>query len=355
MTRRVAPPAPRSLGPDREGGWVRHWRHPQWLASADDWVGEQLAVHGMVPTGPGVTYKIRFWSVVRCYPTDTGLVWFKENNPGQAFEASLVAALADLVPDLVVRPLSFRADTGWLLSTDQGTTLGDSSGITDQATRLRLVDELARFQRICAEHERTLHAAGITTAGPQDAGRLVRDRLGRLRSLPATHPLRPHGELTARLHRAAGRLEQIATELDPRIPLTLDHNDLHAYNVFGDAQGGTPLRFFDFGDAVWGHPFGAMHSLVNSLVWTAGLPVDDPQTQVLVSTYLEHWSDLADLDTLRHDYRLVNELQPVPRLVSWHRLLDHADLVEINAWLESPTYWLGAVAKIGDADADDPV
>lgn len=222
-------PVPRSLADDRGGAWVRHWQHPQWRADVDRWVHRSLAEHQLHPTGPAVTYKIRFWSVVRCYPTDAGLCWFKENNPGQAFEATLVA-----------------------------------------------------------------------------------------------------------------RLDALAGELNPAIPVSLDHNDLHAHNVFGGI--GDTLRFFDFGDSVWGHPFSTMRSFALSLAGTADLP----EVTELVEAYLSAWSDLADPEVLRREYRLAAALLPVTRVVSWYRLLDHADVTETAAWVASPRYWLGEVASAGE-------
>ena len=84
-------PQPRSLMPDAEGQWVRRWTGDDWFAEADGWVRAQLAAAGTAVSGAPVPYKIRFWAAVWCYPTDHGLFWFKENNPGQAFEAALVA------------------------------------------------------------------------------------------------------------------------------------------------------------------------------------------------------------------------------------------------------------------------
>lgn len=303
------------------------------MADVDRWVLEALAYAGISSVGSAVTYKIRFWSVVRCYPTEAGLFWFKENNPGQAFEAGLVAALAELTPD-------------------QGSTLGDSPGIRNQATRLRLVHDLAALQRAAVEHAASILAVGVTDARPSLAGRVIRDRAARLAALPTGHPLRPARDLVDRLGRAADRLDELAGRLSPAIPASLDHNDLHAFNVSGDAtsgqEGGTPLRFFDFGDAVWGHPFATLRSLVISLPWTADLAEDCPATDELIEAYLSAWTDLADLDTLRTEYRLTAALQPVVRMVSWYRLLDHADLTEITAWIESPTHWLHQVAALAD-------
>jgi hypothetical protein len=83
-------PTPRPLGPDADGQWVRRWTSPEWTRDADAWVDCRLADVGRRISGTPVTYRARFWSVVRCYPSAEGLVWLKENNPGHRFEAGLV-------------------------------------------------------------------------------------------------------------------------------------------------------------------------------------------------------------------------------------------------------------------------
>lgn len=42
----------------------------------DAWVGHRLAEQGRRIVGEPVTYRARFWSVVRCYASAEGLVWF---------------------------------------------------------------------------------------------------------------------------------------------------------------------------------------------------------------------------------------------------------------------------------------
>jgi hypothetical protein len=117
------PPPARPLGPDAEGQWVRHWTSPQWTQAADAWVARRLAERGRRISGVPVTYRARFWSVVRCYPTVEGLVWLKENNPGHRFEPPLVAALAGLAPYDVIVPLAVDRERRWLLTDDHGTGL----------------------------------------------------------------------------------------------------------------------------------------------------------------------------------------------------------------------------------------
>jgi hypothetical protein len=206
-------PQPRSVLPDADGQWVRRWTGEDWFAEADGWVRDRLAASGIVVSGEPVPYKIRFWAAVWCYPTDHGLFWFKENNPGQAFEAALVGAMAQALPQDVVAPLA------------------------------------------------------IDPAGP--------------------------------------------------------------------------FRFFDFGDAVWGHPFTTLGSVRED--------VDD----AVVTAYLENWTDLAPLDVLRNELEIAEPLHAVHRMVSWHRLLQHADEIECAAWVENVQYWLGELVRTyGSTSAD---
>ena len=62
-------------------------------------------------------------------------------------------------------------------------------------------------------------------------------------------------ELVAEQPAYAARCAELAAY---DIPLSLQHDDLHDNNVFGPAEPGGPLRVFDWGDAVLGHPFGVL-------------------------------------------------------------------------------------------------
>jgi len=69
--------------------------------------------------------------------------------------------------------------------------------------------------------------------------------------------------------------------------------------------------------------------------------VDDPRLDDVVTAYLENWTDLAPLDVLRKELEIAEPLHAVHRIVSWHRLLQHADEIECAAWVEHVQYWLG--------------
>jgi hypothetical protein len=38
-------------------------------------------------------------------------------------------------------------------------------------------------------------------------------------------------------------------------------------------------------------------------------------------------------------------LDAIHRMVSWHRLLQHADEIECAAWVENVQYWLGELVR----------
>jgi hypothetical protein len=55
---------------------------------------------------------------------------------------------------------------------------------------------------------------------------------------------------------------------------------------------------------------------------------------------------LAALDILRRLLVVADPLDAVHRLVSWHRLLVHADELEAGVWAASPRYWVSEVVRL---------
>lgn len=324
---------------------MRRWTGADWLRAADAWVTGRLADGGIALTGEPVTYKVRFWAVVRCYPTDCGPFWFKENNPGQAFEAALVAAMAEELPQHVVAPFAVDPDRGWLLTADQGATLDRQAG--DPLPRWRrLVIEYAALQRDSASAGDALLAGGLTSLAPDRLSGAVHRVADWFAALGTEHPLWPEPAVLDNLRRAGDRLADRPAGV---VPMTLDQNDLHVHNVFSSGPA-APYRFFDFGDAVWGHPFATLECVRAALVnedhaGDAAWRDDDPRLDELTEAYLNEWTGFAPPAVLRRELSAARALHAVHRLVSWHRLLVHADDLECAVWASSPRYWLAEVIR----------
>ncbi|MFC7625330.1 phosphotransferase [Microlunatus sp. GCM10028923] len=306
---------------------VAVWTSAAWRAEAEAWIRDRLAAAGIAVTGPIEQPRVRPWSTQLVVPTDRGRYWFKENNPAMAFEAALVARLSELAPGRVLAPVAVAADRGWLLGPDGGRTVRESGG-PDEAGFTRILTEYAELQRHLAGHGAELVGTGLPALEPARSAEHLAGQVADLAALPDGHPLRAGSELRARSVAYRPVLVAAAERLaETPIPLSLQHNDLHQNNAFA-AEPGRPLRFFDFGDAVWGHPFCVLHVTLVVLAqeWSCGpwsAAGADPRLDRLVDAYLECWSDLAPRAELR---RLVEPAMVIGRLHrynSWHRLLPY--------------------------------
>jgi hypothetical protein len=343
------PPPARPLGPDAQGQWVRRWTSPEWTRTADAWVSGRLAEHGRRISGEPVTYRARFWSVVRCYPTVEGLVWFKENNPGHRFEAGLVATLAQFAPDDVIVPIAVDRERGRLLADDHGTTLWHPD-VKDQTTRRTVVQALARLQCSLLGRLDPTEYPGMIELAPASAGERVRAVARQWSALPPGHPLHAAADLLVRAKQAADVLDRQTASLTDTVPLDLELNDVYPANIFADRSTGVLRpRFFDFGNALWAHPFVTLHGFLDAVrEWTQA-PLSREHREDLLDAYLEVWRDQLDADpqVLRHDVDATEALVGVHRLVSWLRLVPHADPIELRTRAEIPlTYLAGCGGRI---------
>ncbi|GAA2174328.1 hypothetical protein GCM10009784_12180 [Arthrobacter parietis] len=301
------------------------WKSSAWQSQAESWVSQVLATFNIEQTGPVSEPRIRFWSVQLTIPTDHGKLWFKENNPGQFQEASIVAALAEIAPDRVVTPLAIEPTRGWLISPDHGATLATLAS-TDYALWARVVADFAELQQQTAQHGQRLTDAGLASLDPAIAGNFVSNQLLLHAGLPEEHPLHLNAEQADSIYASVPAIESAAAQLNTLgVPLSLEHNDLHPNNAFIPGSSTDPLRFFDFGDSYWAHPFSSLYVPLGVMKenWETGY--DDARIRRVFSAYLERWTSYAPLPELRKALEPALQLGRLNRYASWLRLLIHAD------------------------------
>ncbi|MFC3300894.1 hypothetical protein FJV46_05305 [Arthrobacter agilis] len=301
------------------------WASPEWRQQADQWIDLVLESFGVIRQGPTEQPRIRFWSTQLTVPTDHGRLWFKENNLGQLPEASIMSLLGELAPDHIAAPLAIEPSRGWMLTADHGATL-DTVGSDDPSVWTRIVGDFADLQQAVAPHGDRLSAAGLVIMNPEVAANFVENQLLLHTGLPPDHPL--FLSATEADH-VLGRLPAIGAAVDVLrgipVPLSLDHNDLHAKNCFLPGAATAPLRFFDFADSYWAHPFSALLVPIARMreQWNTG--PDDPRIRAVTDAYLERWTSYATLPELRAAVEPALRLAGVHRYGSWLRLLVYAD------------------------------
>ena len=169
-----------------------------------------------------------------------------------------LSLLASLVPDRILTPIATDAQRGWIVLPDGGSSLGER--LTGDALISAMVAALQQYGQLQVElagHAQEILATGVSDMRPEvmaerfeqvmDIGRAEVDRTGRLADrakLQAVADLR-------------GTVAAWCAELaDSQLQPSLDHNDLHPWNILtGDAGG---ALFYDWGDSVLAHPFAAM-------------------------------------------------------------------------------------------------
>jgi Ser/Thr protein kinase RdoA (MazF antagonist) len=325
---------------------IQIWSSPQWRAEAEAWIGQQLHKHSLRLIGEIEQPRLRAWSTHLKVPTDQGMLWFKENAPAHAFEAALIDAMATFAPDHVVVPIAVESERGWLLSPDQGVTLRTLEG-TNEAMWCRLVAEFGDLQGRLAPHGDELARTGLPAMLPGDVPDYVRREALRMSRLPADDPEHMDSERAAEV---AGSFELLSRDADllttGPIPLSLEHNDLHDNNAFVPSGDHVGFRFFDFGDAVWAHPFSSLLIPLNVMreEWNAGY--DDPRLQRVVDAYLEAWSNLASRAELRELVAPAVRFGRIHRAESYRRLLVDFDETARAEYGRAPSFWLAKMAEL---------
>ena len=306
---------------------VGSWQGGGLMNEAADWFGSQLTGAGMILVGPIEETRIRPWSVVLTARTNQGRYWFKANCPVLRFEAGLVSALSRLVPGRVLEPLAIDPGRGWMITPDGGRTLKEV-GVTADAFE-RTLSEYGALQRAICRSEDDVIATGVPVVLPDQTSDRLERQLRELAALPSDHPLHVGDDVINRTAAVRRTLATAAEQLaDVALPASLQHNDLHPGNAFVPADGES-LRFFDFGDALWSHPFCVLHVALYRLVQFWGCSSDDVRITRLIDNYLDGWTDWAPISELRRLVEPAMTIARVHRYNYWHQLIGYMPVDEL--------------------------
>jgi len=252
------------------------------LAGAEDWIRSHLE-----PTGAIEPVHERPWATVFRVPVNDGVAWFKACAPVQAFEPRLTARLFARWPDRVAEVIAHDEARAWLLLGDAGMQVGVSHNSPE--VWLAALPSYAELQR-----GETLHADDHVAHGVPDL---------RVATMPARyedllgHDLPLDCAEIGRLRAFASRFVELCDELVAGdVPESIQHDDLHANNLYLHGQG---YRVLDWGDASVSHPFASLVVTFRFLEEVNGLPPDDAWFSRLRDAYLEPWGrGLAEVFSL---------------------------------------------------------
>jgi len=288
------------------------------LKEAEAWVDAALTAGGSRRTGKLETFRTRPWGVVLRADSSNGVVWMKEPRGATAFEVPLYWLLAECAPEAILVPLAVDEERGWVLLPDGGTSLGERADGEELVHAMaKALSRYARLQRAVEPRVGDLRDIGIADMTPSamparfDEAVQAGERYVRSSGDPAD---------AESLDRVAGHratfLEWCEELADRPGGASLDHNDLHPWNVLGSPDRPEGLRFYDWGDSVIAHQF------ATALVPLGVIARLGPQSvERLRDAYLEPFADLAPREDLIDTLELACRVAKVARALTWERAL----------------------------------
>jgi aminoglycoside phosphotransferase (APT) family kinase protein len=129
------------------------------------------------------------------------------------------------------------------------------------------------------------------------------------------------------------------------VPASLQHDDLHANNVFVPEDRRAPLRVFDWGDAVVGHPFGVLLVSLRVVANLTKLDHGAPELLRLRDAYLEPWSAEHGRTALLEAARLASRVGGVTRADCYRRALLEATPAGWAEFGDGVPGWLAEMGK----------
>jgi hypothetical protein len=309
---------------------VAVWSSESWMARATAWVDERLAEAGLTRTGEFEQRSLRPWATVLRVPSSAGSLWLKATGPQHRFEVGLYELLQRVVPERVLAPVATSVERGWVLLPDGGVSFGDR--LDGPALVAALGDALppyARLQRDLAPHSGELLELGVSDMRPEtmpsrfdEAVDAVRAYVDRRADEAERERLRQVAEMRATVVRWCERLTGGV------VPASIDHNDLHAWNILGS---GSDVRFYDWGDSVVAQPFSSMLAL-------GWVPMEDSVRERLRDAYLEPFTELAPHAELVGMLELACRVGKIARALTWQRSVSAYDPDEVEErWLSGPS------------------
>lgn len=228
---------------------------------------------------------VRPWAVVFSAPTTDGMVWLKVPAPGNVFEAGLYRLLLEEAPRNILKPIASDLESGWLLLPDGGPTVADSFRGAELVEKMTTaLPQYAGLQRAMASKTNDMLGLGLFDLGPDSLPEKFERAL-------ATMPDTPRS-LLEMIPRFEGWCRELAAS---PLGATVDHNDLHPWNILGlNRNHGTENTaiFYDWGDSVVAYPLGSSVEPISRVRQITGLSSGHQDVLRMRDAYLEVFDDI---------------------------------------------------------------
>jgi hypothetical protein len=323
---------------------IELWSSASWRKVAVSWLDEQLARAGLERTGDVEQHHLRAWATVLTAPTTQGPVWLKAAGPGTAFEVGLYQLLDRVAPGRVLTPIAIDVARGWIVLPDGGPCLADTEMDLVDALE-RILPQYGQLQLDLAPHVDDLLALGVADMRPA----IMAARFGEALAAVGEYLDRAGTAADRAIYQRVVDLQDTLVEWCDRLVVapgapSLDHNDLHPWNILVTGSGETiQARFYDWGDSVVAHPFASMLIGLGFLKERLKARLDDPRILRVRDAYLEVFDELAPRADLVEALELACRVGKVARTLTWARAVTTSGADSDTAFQRAPLESLGSL------------
>lgn len=315
------------------------WSTKRWQAAAVGWADSQLQVAGLRRTGPVAQPHLRPWGTVLQIPTTGGTYWLKAPGPLTTFEIGLYEVFSELCPDQTLTALATDARRGLLLLPDGGPVLGDrQQGEGLIRALMEVLPRYGRLQRDLSAHVPRLLDVGVADMRPERMPERLTEALRKVGAYIERYGEPADRQALADITAMRDQFGSWCAELaDSQVPASLDHGDLHPWNIFeSTATAGGRTAFYDWGDSAVTHPFASMLVGISVVRQSLEIGDDDPAVLRVQDAYLDTFTDLAPRETLRRELDLACRVAKVSRALTWDRSLQAQGYDEAGTFGRAP-------------------
>ena len=286
------------------------WYRPGWRPRAQDWISETLAVTGEVKYHQRHHWGIS--AVIEVHHRDHRY-FFKAAPPMFPHEARVTSQLAEQWPERLAQIVAAETDRNWMLMDEvEGPKLSE---VPDQRYWLSAISAYAEMQVQSSELSFDLDHLPADVLHQQSL-----EMLDDTEALQAGDYGLDTKEISAVRSTAKTWLEAFRDLAMLRLPLIVEHGDLHAGQVISTEQG--PV-FLDWSDAALTVPFGLMNLLLDMH------EEDDPgpwgtleaSAQALATAFLEPWYRVDLGPQMEEAQRLMRIASPLLRSLPYWRMV----------------------------------
>lgn len=311
--------------------------------AALDWFDQQLAAHGLALTAPVEMAKERPWATVFRAETSGGVLWLKLSGAGTRFEVGLYDLMNQIAPEHVLEPVALDVERAWIVLPDGGRLLADQTDADRLPDQLALVlAQYAELQLAVVGHDDDLLGIGVTDMRAAIMPQRFEEALAFVAPYLDRRGTQEERAAYARVSSMQGQIDDWCARLAAAPgQASIDHNDLHPWNVFYvEGPDGVQSTFYDWGDAVLAHPFASMLIALGAPKRLHGWADDDPRLVRMRDAYLEPFAAWGSRAELVETLELACRVGQIARALVWARAVGEMGAAAPDTYQTAPMEYL---------------